>query len=231
MSDERPWEASHKFVSLIASGEILSSLTSPADRHAVKKFIDAYVVLAKQVEGLKERRTFHQDRILELEAERDEYVHEAEHFQNKCINLDQANGLLNNIILVSESATGAMHQATKIKELNEQIEHLEELNKDRLDDWKRIQDAERMVEQLKAERDDWKEKFTTRTHAHVLQEKLDIATEALEVYARNEGLRINHQTNKFESSDCDDGVDFHGHKAREALAKIRSDSSDSEGAE
>lgn len=26
--------------------------------------------------------------------ERDEYVHEAEHFQNKCIDLDQANGIL-----------------------------------------------------------------------------------------------------------------------------------------
>lgn len=29
-----------------------------------------------------------------MKRERDEYVHEAEHFQNKCIDLDQANGIL-----------------------------------------------------------------------------------------------------------------------------------------
>ena len=37
------------------------------------------------------------DKVAELvacEKERDEYVHEAEHFQNKCIDLDQANGML-----------------------------------------------------------------------------------------------------------------------------------------
>lgn len=43
--------------------------------------------------------------------------------------------------------------------------------------------------------------------------------EALEFYARNEGLRINHQTNKFESADSDEH-DFHGKRARECLAAI-----------
>lgn len=34
--------------------------------------------------------------IIALKAERDEYVHEAEHFQHKAIDLDQANGILRN---------------------------------------------------------------------------------------------------------------------------------------
>lgn len=39
---------------------------------------------------------------------------------------------------------------------------------------------------------------------------------ALEFYADNKGLRINFQTNKFESLDSD-GKDFHGAIARQAL--------------
>jgi hypothetical protein len=44
--------------------------------------------------------------------------------------------------------------------------------------------------------------------------------EALEFYGQNEGLRINHVTNAFESCDSDD-KDFHGAKAREVLNKYQ----------
>jgi hypothetical protein len=43
--------------------------------------------------------------------------------------------------------------------------------------------------------------------------------EVLSFYAKNMGLSIDHRTNVFMSHDCDDAKDFHGHRAREVLAK------------
>lgn len=51
------------------------------------------------------------------------------------------------------------------------------------------------------------------------REKLALAREALEFYANNSGLYIDHRTNAFMSRDSD-GKDFHGAKAREALGEL-----------
>ena len=53
-----------------------------------------------------------------------------------------------------------------------------------------------------------------------LEARIAKLVEALEFYAKNAGLRINHQTNAFESSDSDD-KDFHGARARAALAEMK----------
>lgn len=46
------------------------------------------------------------------------------------------------------------------------------------------------------------------------------ALEVLEFYAGNKGLRIDHESNVFKSSDSDD-KDFHGARARAALEKLK----------
>lgn len=50
--------------------------------------------------------------IFQLKIERDEYVHEAEHFQHKAIDLDQANGILKN-----ELGQEQIHAANEVSRL------------------------------------------------------------------------------------------------------------------
>lgn len=82
--------------------------------------------------------TVHKDDYDAVVKERDEYVREAEHFQNKCIDLDLANGLLTNerdalaaqLIEAHRLQTVAVEMSSKFEaQLNEAKQLIEADNK------------------------------------------------------------------------------------------------------
>jgi hypothetical protein len=68
--------------------------------------------------------------------------------------------------------------------------------------------------------DDAKLAAEARNSLPFLLDALEKAVKTLEFYAKNKGLRINFETNAFESLDCDDHIDFHGQRAREILNEL-----------
>lgn len=134
-----------------------------------------------------------------LRAERDEYVEEAERFQHKCIDLDQANGILR-----AELAQ-VRAECEKFRTMASLEHHLECHEKWRIE-------RDELKAELSRERDLWHEMHNKETGLCAqLKAKLTIVLEALEFYADKSTWQA-YGTQALEDS---------GERARAAIEKVK----------